>query len=96
MCWDLYLNYPHLILLNYIKKSLNTLKNIMIQFMEKVIKLAKENINGGWPFAAVIVKDEKIIAQAVNSTHVTFDPSDHAEIAAIEEGNKSTKNNESI
>ena len=52
--------------------------------MEKVIELAKENIdNGGWPFAAVIVKDDKIIAQAVNSTHVTFDPSDHAEIAAI-------------
>lgn len=52
--------------------------------MDRVLTLAKENVSsGGWPFAAVIVKDKEIIAEGANSVHSSHDPSDHAEIAAI-------------
>lgn len=52
--------------------------------MEQAISLAYENYKkGGWPFSALIVKDEHIIASGVNSVHLSYDPSDHAEIAAI-------------
>jgi len=54
-------------------------------FMAEAIKLATENVrsgNGG-PFAAVIVKDNKIIASAVNEVTSTNDPTAHAEISAI-------------
>ncbi len=56
----------------------------MNKFMNRVLQLADQNISaGGWPFAALIVKDGQIIAEGVNSVHATCDPSDHAEIAAI-------------
>ena len=52
--------------------------------MTRVLDLAEENVkNGGWPFAAIIERNEDIIAEAVNSVHRSHDPSDHAEIAAI-------------
>ncbi len=53
-------------------------------FMQTTINLAKKNVaNGGWPFAAIIVKNKEIIAEGLNSVHLSNDPSDHAEIAAI-------------
>ena len=56
----------------------------MKEFMQLALKLAKQNVEeGGWPFSAVIVKNGEILASAVNSVHVSNDPSDYAEIAAI-------------
>jgi guanine deaminase len=53
-------------------------------FMKKAIELAVENVrNGGGPFAALIVKDGKIIATGVNRVTATNDPTAHAEIVAI-------------
>lgn len=54
------------------------------KYMERAINLAKENSEqGGWPFSSLIVKEDQILAEAVNSVHTSHDPSDHAEIAAI-------------
>jgi len=54
-------------------------------FMAEAIKLATENVKSGkgGPFAAVIVKDNKIIASGVNLVTSTNDPTAHAEITAI-------------
>jgi guanine deaminase len=53
-------------------------------FLEKTIQLAKESIeNGGGPFAAVIVKNGKIIATGTNAVTKTNDPTAHAEVVAI-------------
>lgn len=57
------------------------------QFMAKAIELAAENVrsgNGG-PFAAVVVKGGKIIAQGTNRVTSSNDPTAHAEIVAIRE-----------
>ncbi len=54
-------------------------------FMAEAIRLATENVksgNGG-PFAAVIVKNNKIIATGVNMVTTTNDPTAHAEVTAI-------------
>ena len=53
--------------------------------MREAIRLSIENVksgNGG-PFGAVIVKNGKIIATAVNEVTSTNDPTAHAEIVAI-------------
>jgi len=55
------------------------------KFMREAIRLSIENVksgNGG-PFGAVIVKNGKIIATAVNEVTSTNDPTAHAEIVAI-------------
>ena len=44
--------------------------------------------NEGGPFGAVIVKDDKVIAQAHNSVLKTNDPTAHAEINAIRMASK--------
>lgn len=54
-------------------------------YLMQAIELAKNNVksgNGG-PFGAVIVKDNKIIAQGVNTVTSTNDPTAHAEVNAI-------------
>ncbi|WP_430815611.1 nucleoside deaminase [Carboxylicivirga sp. RSCT41] len=54
------------------------------KFMREAIRLSCENVeNGGGPFGAVIVKDDKIIATGVNSVTRDNDPTAHAEINAI-------------
>jgi tRNA(Arg) A34 adenosine deaminase TadA len=54
------------------------------KYMLKAIALSKESIkNGGGPFGAVIVKDDKIISATANSVTNTNDPTAHAEINAI-------------
>ena len=57
------------------------------EFMRRAIALAMENVrnNGGGPFAAVIVKDGRIIAEGVNRVTTTNDPTAHAEVVAIRE-----------
>jgi tRNA(Arg) A34 adenosine deaminase TadA len=53
-------------------------------FMARAIELSIENVKlGGGPFAAVIVKEGKIVAEGVNSVTVENDPTAHAEIMAI-------------
>ncbi|MTI33539.1 nucleoside deaminase [Xanthovirga aplysinae] len=55
------------------------------QFMEKAIRLSLENMRKGLggPFGAVIVKDNKIIAEGYNQVTANNDPTAHAEIVAI-------------
>lgn len=53
-------------------------------FLRQAIALAYTNVDsGGRPFGAVIVKDGKVIAQAVNESVATNDPTAHAELLAI-------------
>jgi guanine deaminase len=56
-------------------------------FLDRVVDLAKEKMllgNGG-PFAALIVKDGKILAEGWNQVTSTNDPTAHAEVVAIRE-----------
>jgi guanine deaminase len=55
------------------------------ELIHKTIQLAIENVmNGeGGPFAAMVVKDGKIIATGVNRVTATLDPTAHAEVVAI-------------
>ncbi|MCU1309969.1 MAG: tRNA-specific adenosine deaminase [Candidatus Angelobacter sp.] len=56
-------------------------------FMAEAIALSLKNVregNGG-PFAAVIVKDGRIIARGLNRVTSTNDPTAHAEVVAIRE-----------
>lgn len=54
-------------------------------FMREAIRLSIENVESGrgGPFAAVIVKDGKIIASGVNEVTGSNDPTAHAEVVAI-------------
>jgi tRNA(Arg) A34 adenosine deaminase TadA len=60
------------------------------QFMRQAIRLSIENVQTGrgGPFAAIIVKDGRIIASGTNLVSSTNDPTAHAEIAAIREACK--------
>lgn len=53
--------------------------------MARAIRLSIENVNAGrgGPFAAVIVKDGKIVAEGANSVTSTNDPTAHAEVVVI-------------
>jgi len=52
--------------------------------MKRAVKLAVENVrDGGQPFGAVLVKNDRIISEGVNELHKTFDISGHAELLAI-------------
>src|SRR5271168_1762474 len=55
--------------------------------MERAIQLSLENVRSGrgGPFAALVAKDGKIIAESANSVTATNDPTAHAEIVAIRE-----------
>src|SRR6266481_8363754 len=58
-----------------------------LDFMQRAIALALENVrsgNGG-PFAALIVKENRVIAEGTNRVASTNDPTAHAEIVAIRE-----------
>jgi guanine deaminase len=57
------------------------------EFMRRAIALALENVRsgGGGPFAALIVKEERIIAEGTNRVTRTNDPTAHAEVVAIRE-----------
>lgn len=59
-------------------------------FMSRAIQLSLENIASGLggPFAAVVVKDGKIVAEGANRVTSTNDPTAHAEVVAIREACK--------
>lgn len=68
------------------------MKNID-KFINKVINLAVVNVtkkNGG-PFAALIVKNNKIISYGYNRVTAKCDPTLHAEIDAIRKASKKLK-----
>lgn len=53
-------------------------------FMREALALARANIGaGGRPFGAVLVRDGRVIARAVNEIHRSQDPTAHAELLAI-------------
>jgi guanine deaminase len=62
--------------------------------MARAIQLSLENIESGrgGPFAAVVVKDGKIVAEGTNCVTSTNDPTAHAEVVAIREACKKLKN----
>ena len=58
-----------------------------LEYMKRAIVLALENVrsgNGG-PFAAVIAKDGRILAEGTNRVTRLNDPTAHAEVVAIRE-----------
>ena len=61
--------------------------------MKRAIELSIESVkNVGGPFGAVIVKDDKIIAEGSNNVTSTNDPTAHGEIVAIREACKKLNN----
>jgi len=54
-------------------------------FMARAIQLSLDNVRSGQggPFAAVIVKNNAIIAEGVNQVTIATDPTAHAEVVAI-------------
>lgn len=67
----------------------------MDKFMKKAVELAIKNVHdGGEPYGAVIVKDSKIVAEAVNTLHIEYDISGHAEMVAIRDLQKVLKTND--
>jgi len=58
---------------------------MMQEFMRRAIALAMENVRSGagGPFAAVIVKDGRVVAEGANRVTATNDPTAHAEVVAI-------------
>jgi guanine deaminase len=64
------------------------------KFMQRAIALALENIRSarGGPFAALIVKDSRVIAEGTNRVTLASDPTAHAEIVAIREACKALGN----
>lgn len=60
-----------------------------MNFIERTIEVAKENVkDGGRPFACLIVKDGKVLVEAANKVAQTHDPTAHAEILAIQKGSQ--------
>lgn len=57
----------------------------MNRFMQRAIELSLENVRsgGGGPFAALVVKDDAVLATGVNQVTSALDPTAHAEIVAI-------------
>ena len=57
------------------------------EFMKRAIALALENVRtaSGGPFAAVIVKDNQVVAEGTNCVTRLNDPTAHAEVVAIRE-----------
>jgi tRNA(Arg) A34 adenosine deaminase TadA len=54
-------------------------------FMQEAIRLSLENVGSGkgGPFAALVVKEGKIIATGTNLVTSSLDPTAHAEVTAI-------------
>ena len=54
-------------------------------WMEQAIALAVQNVRSaqGGPFAALVVKEDRLIASGVNCVTTSHDPTAHAEVVAI-------------
>lgn len=60
--------------------------NNHVEYMKMAAELAEENVkNGGGPFAALVVKDDVVIATGCNRVTDKHDPTAHAEVEAIRE-----------
>lgn len=58
-------------------------------YLQLAIEQARKSVNeGGFPAGAIIVKDGKVISEAVSTGYIHNDPSGHAETAAIREACK--------
>lgn len=67
----------------------------MNRFMERALELAINNVNnGGQPFGAVLVKENKIVAEGVNELHIRHDVSGHAELLAIRQAQEKLQTND--
>lgn len=67
----------------------------MDQFMERAVSLAIGNVlEGGQPFGAVLVKENRIVAEGVNELHQKFDVSGHAELLAIRRAQEKFQTND--
>jgi tRNA(Arg) A34 adenosine deaminase TadA len=55
------------------------------EFLRRAIALAVENVNagGGGPFAAVVVREGRIVGEGVNTVTTANDPTAHGEVNAI-------------
>ncbi|MGD0857796.1 MAG: nucleoside deaminase [Terracidiphilus sp.] len=55
------------------------------EFMRRAIQLATRNVltGAGGPFAALVVRDGQIVAEAANTVTATNDPTAHGEVNAI-------------
>ncbi len=64
------------------------------ELMRRALALALENVRSGrgGPFAALIAKDGRVIAEGVNRVTTSNDPTAHAEIVAIREACRVLKN----
>lgn len=64
------------------------------ELMRRAIVLAQENVRSGrgGPFAALIAKEGRVIAEGVNRVTASNDPTAHAEIVAIREACRVLKN----
>lgn len=61
-------------------------------FLLRAIEIASEGISeGGGPFGAVIVRDDKILSESTNRVVLNSDPTAHAEILAIRKAAASLK-----
>ena len=57
---------------------------MMNKYLERAIELAIKNVdNGGTPYGAVVVKDDEVLGEGVNTLHIQPDISGHAEMIAI-------------
>jgi guanine deaminase len=64
-------------------------------FLTKAVDIASDGISeGGGPFGAIIVKDDKIIAEANNRVVLNNDPTAHAEILAIRQASEVLQSHE--
>ena len=62
-------------------------------YIREAIRISEVNMEeGGGPFGAVIVKDDKVIARAGNTVTPSNDPTAHAEINAIRKAAQYLKN----
>src|SRR5579871_3957177 len=62
-----------------------TIDEPKLRHLRRAVELARENVlsGAGGPFAAVIVRDGVVVAEAANSVTTTNDPTAHGEINAI-------------
>lgn len=57
------------------------------EFINRAIQLSEQGMdaNDGGPFGAIVVRDNKVIAEGVNKVTSSNDPTAHAEVVAIRE-----------
>ena len=59
------------------------------EWLEQALHLAlTHRQQGGRPFAALLVRDNRLVASAVNAMHLDGDPTRHAELEALREGSR--------